>query len=254
MTGFFFSKNFLKNQKKCHFSLTFHVNNYMKLKRNDETRVEKCVGEWLDDHFYNNTEIFDETERVHDLARQVAGIDVIAKRNDKVLNIDEKVKYYKALNTTIDAIGFELLRTTRDGKRTPGWFVDKQSLTTHYSLLSLYLKDRSEDPKAIAYDNIDYIVNLLVNAREIKEVFANYLSTLPFSYKELLDIVTNGPKEYFEFPDGMSYKSDDYKARLFLTKDMWITYSKTFKEQPINLVVTRNLLKSLSKTEEHTIK
>lgn len=224
----------------------------MKLQRNDETRVEKCVGKWLDDHFYNNTEIFDETERVCDRARQVAGIDVVAKKGDNILNIDEKVKYYKALNTTIGTIGFELLRTIRDGRRSPGWFVDTQSRTTHYSLLSLYLKDRSEDPKAISYDNIDYIVNLLVNAREIKEVFANYLSTLPFSYKELIDIVMNGPKG--EFPDGMSYKSDEYKARLFLTKDMWITYSKTFREQPINLVVTRNLLKSLSKTSEYTVK
>lgn len=229
----------------------------MKLQRNDETRVEKCVGKWLDDHFYNNTEIFDETERVHDLARQVAGIDVVAKKggSDNVLNIDEKVKYYKALNTTIETIGFELVRTIRDGRRTPGWFVDSQSRTTHYSLLSLYLKDRSEDPKAITYDNIDYIVNLLVNAREIKEYFANYLSTLPkqsFSYKDLLDIVMNGPGDKV-LPDGMTYKSDEYKARLFLTKDMWITYSKTFREQPVNLVVTRNLLKSLRQTEEHII-
>lgn len=230
----------------------------MKLQRNDETRVEKCVGKWLDDHFYNNTEIFDGTERVIDLARQVAGIDVVAKlknakKGDTILNIDEKVKYYKALNTTIETIGFELLRTIRDGRRTPGWFVDTQSRTTHYSLLSLYLKDRSEDPKAITYDNIDYIVNLLVNAREIKEVFANYLSTLPFSYKELIDIVMNGPGDKV-LPDGMTYKSDEYKARLFLTKDMWITYSKTFREQPVNLVVTRNLLKSLSKTQEHIVK
>lgn len=227
----------------------------MKLQRNDETRVEKCVGKWLDDHFYNNTEIFDGTERVCDRARQVAGIDVVAKQGDNVLNIDEKVKYYKALNTTIETIGFELVRTIRDGRRSPGWFVDTQSRTTHYSLLSLYLKDRSEDPKAITYDNIDYIVNLLVNAREIKEVFANYLSTLPkqsFSYKELIDIVMNGPKG--DLPDGMSYKSDEYKARLFLTKDMWITYSKTFREQPINLVVTRNLLASLSKTKEYIVK
>lgn len=227
----------------------------MKLQRNDETRVEKCVGKWLDDHFYNNTEIFDETERVIDLARQVAGIDVVAKKNGQVLNIDEKVKYYKALNTTIETIGFELVRTIRDGRRTPGWFVDTQSRTTHYSLLSLYLKDRSEDPKAISYDNIDYIVNLLVNAREIKEVFANYLSTLPFSYKDLLDIVMNGPKgELPETLQTMTYKSDDYKARLFLTKDMWITYSKTFREQPVNLVVTRNFLKSLSKTQEYNVK
>lgn len=225
----------------------------MKLQRNDETRVEKCVGKWLDDHFYNNTEIFDETERVIDLARQVAGIDVVAKKNGQVLNIDEKVKYYKALNTTIETIGFELVRTIRDGRRTPGWFVDSQSRTTHYSLLSLYLKDRSEDPKAISYDNIDYIVNLLVNAREIKEVFANYLSTLPFSYKELIDIVMNGVGDKV-LPDGMTYKSDDYKARLFLTKDMWITYSKTFREQPVNLVVTRNFLKSLSKTSEYIVK
>lgn len=224
----------------------------MKLQRNDETRVEKCVGKWLDDHFYNNTEIFDGTERVIDLARQVAGIDVVAKQGDNVLNIDEKVKYYKALNTTIETIGFELVRTIRDVRRTPGWFVDSQSRTTHYSLLSLYLKDRSEDPKAITYDNIDYIVNLIVNAREIKELFANYLSTLPFSYKELIDIVMNGPGDKV-LPDGMTYKSDDYKARLFLTKDMWITYSKTFREQPVNLVVTRNLLKSLSKTQEHII-
>ena len=71
--------------------------------------------------------------RVHDKARQLAGIDLILEFNDREYNIDEKAQIHY-VNKGLKTFAFELEFTGQSGIRE-GWLFDEKKLTTHYFLV-----------------------------------------------------------------------------------------------------------------------
>lgn len=190
-------------------------------RRKDEQTVE-YLNSIMDKVCSNNNYDF---VRNYDVKLQKQGVDLIYTNKDKTYYIDEKaaIKYY---NTTLNTFSFEI-----GSNVAKGWFREDNDyiITTHYILI--YPKANSPDLSDI-YE-VEYIIIS-------KNKIWNYLHSVGVgdfnSSKEILDNVSIGKwgKKYW-----------------FINQYVKLVQSVQIKpEQPINIVINKEILKQLSSKHE----
>jgi len=86
--------------------------------RKDNERIEAEVARFIDRNLWSKSNR--QFQRITEENLQFKGVDIIINGRCK---IDEKVKYYKALNQFIDYPSFEILTKNRYGNYMDGWMV-----------------------------------------------------------------------------------------------------------------------------------
>lgn len=189
--------------------------------RQEDERREKVVAKFLDEHFYVG-----EFERCTDKERQVKGIDTIfTADNGQIVKCDEKasVRY-----TNLKTFCQEIARLNRGGKWQEGWFTASGLETNAY--LYVFVDDVDW-----TIDNIKKIEALLVSKKALK----NYLLKQGFDDTKLLEC------------DAMIRSTGIYPSA---PKDCRWSFSDRLVEQPVNLLVSRDLLRTLAyKTYNYNI-
>lgn len=190
-------------------------------RRKDEQTVE-YLNSIMDKVYSNNNYDF---VRNYDVKLQKQGVDLIYTNKDKTYYIDEKaaIKYY---NTTLNTFSFEI-----GSNVAKGWFREDNDyvITTHYVLIypKAYSKDLSD-----MYE-IEYIIIK-------KDSIWDYLHKV-------------GVGDIYSIKDILSKANINEwgKKSVYVSKGVKVVHSLNIRpEQPINIVINKEILKSLSNKHE----
>ena len=201
------------------------------MSRAEDVRIEQVCGRFLDKHFYSK--IGKPFERNSVLSSQYLGVDVTLSSEHGTFVIDEKVKYYGTINKAIDCPSFEITRRDRAGNRGIGWYASEKQLTNTYLFISPFLVE-GDQPQQITDDNLSAVQILMVPKKSVSQLAKScQLSDIDIIERaEALadDIYLNWQKKAYD--------------RIAPNK-LWLTYSAGLREQPVNMVVPREVLKQL---------
>lgn len=198
------------------------MNNIIQSDRRKDEQTVEYLNSIMDKIYSKNHYGF---VRNYDVKLQKQGVDLIYTNKDNTYYVDEKaaIKYY---NTTLNTFSFEIGSNVANG-----WFREDNDyiITTHYILI--YPKSNSPDLSDI-YE-IEYLV---INKSKIWD-YLHSVGVGDFkSVKETLDNVKVGKW-------GKKYS--------FINKDVKLVQSvQIMPEQPINIVINKEILKSLSNKHE----
>lgn len=199
-------------------------------RKNDE-KIESEVAKFLDKYYYGKLK--HKTSRITDGIKQCKGIDVeMTAANNRIVNIDEKCKIRGLLNQVIPWPSFEIITKNKYGNYFEGWFVNQNNVTDYYAFISVFAN--TDDENAVTENNITKIVYLMVK----KDDVYNFVKLSPITLMQ----------------DAESLRNDIYGRDRKSYKDgMWLKYSVNKREQPVNLVMTRDKIKTLPHTLEFEI-
>lgn len=192
-----------------------------------DSRGEKALSIFLDTYFYpkaREKRIITYYERVYNKEYQVKGIDILL--DDR--RIDEKGQLYY-INHPVDSFAFEIDYFEEEkNKIVDGWFINEANTTDEY-LLMWIKKARTNQINRIVSEDFE-----IVNADLIRKIdLKDYLNDLKLSdncLKEAAKEIRNNQIERKKFNDTCH-----------------LTYSmKGFSEMPINLVIKKEILDSIS--------
>lgn len=198
------------------------MNNIIQSDRRKDEQTVEYLNSIMDKIYSKNHYGF---VRNYDVKLQKQGVDLIYTNKDNTYYVDEKaaIKYY---NTTLNTFSFEI-----GSNVAKGWFREDNDyiITTHYILI--YPKSNSPDLSDI-YE-IEYLV---INKSKIWD-YLHSVGVGDFkSVKETLDNVKVGKW-------GKKYS--------FINKYVKLVQSvQIMPEQPINIVINKEILKSLSNKHE----
>ena len=201
------------------------------MSRAEDVRIEQVCGRFLDKHFY--AKLGCKFERNAELSSQYLGVDVTLQSEYGTFVIDEKVKYYGTINKPISCPSFELTRRDRAGNRGIGWYACGKQLTNTYLFITPFIAE-GDSPEQITDDNLSAVQILMVPKKAVQQLAKSYgLSDM--------DLIERA--EQLADSDDLNYQSKAYD-RIAANK-LWLTYSAGLREQPVNLVIPREVLKQL---------
>lgn len=185
--------------------------------RADDERMSGKVSDLLDRVYYGPR--YPDFERVLDRERQVKGMDVLFTRDSFKFICDEKAAVrWRNLKT----FSFELSFIDRRGEVVPGWFVSDRCVNNSYFLIWL---DQAEDGK-----------ETLEAALVRKEKIVEYLEKLGWGKDELL-----AKARQIREQDGEGINFGN-----MLRNGCKFSFSPKLVEEPINILLSRDVLKSLA--------
>ena len=188
--------------------------------------IERNVAKFMDEYFWKKIAQAKHLsfERVTDKRRQWRGQDIVI--GDIV--IDEKAKVKSCINEILEHPSFELQNITSTGTLVDGWFM-KNNDTHIYAFIAVFSSVKS--PYDISFDNIEHLNVMLVNKSEVKKLVHQYDSE-----ENIINAI--------------DYLRDDYRNSYTFSHNMYhLTKSPQFAEQPINLVLKRELLENIKTTK-----
>lgn len=191
--------------------------------------IEGEIGKYLDQYFYSKSSIKNHVpfKRISETQKQYAGIDVEFGN----LKIDEKAKYKGLLNQILSCPSFETTLINKAGNVQNGWFMQSGSQTNYYLFIAVYTTATKEDD--IRFDNIQKLNLLFIKKADVKKYVAQY---------------TNNA-EILSWANYLRYNSYDNR-HYFKRNKLWLTYSPTLDEQPVNIVMPREEIKKWNGTKE----
>lgn len=188
---------------------------------NRDMRAEEELANYLAEYYYPRMGA-DNFQRCTDINQQLSGIDVIVKRNNQILLIDEKGLLSKL--KPIRTFALELLYK-KNGILKLGWLFDDAKTTTHYLLT--WVKRDEVDLNVFKEENLHYALVMLVNRNKLlKYLESEYGITKDSAYKKALRIIEVGEGGSLE---KLSEKSS---SKYF--------YSNQLPEQPVNIIFDKN--------------
>lgn len=182
-----------------------------------DLQAESQVSLFLDTYFY--PKVCKEFERVTDRKRQLKGIDVIIKLDNKELLVDEKAQT-NYINRGLNTYAFELEFINKNGNQRCGWLISDDKDTEAYMLI--YLK--ANKTKGFTVDDITEAECLLIS----KESILEYLESQDYT-KEKLQEQTKNIREGTDVGRIMVNKTNIY---FFL--------SHYLSEKPINVIIKKD--------------
>ena len=193
--------------------------------------VEQAFAKFLDVSLYNHR-IFSEKCRTTTKEKQLRGIDItvsISDLNLKEIYIDEKAQLDKKyIGHPLPTFAFELSFINKLGKIQDGWLIDKQKYTQYYLLNWIIDADNKNN---LTYKDFNETSFCLIE----KNKLLKYLSDKKYDREALKTKAELIRKE------GNFGKIDKKESN-----DFYFYYSKHLKEQPINLIIKKELLICLS--------
>ena len=212
---------------------------------------ERLIHLFVENHYYSKLENSDGTrarvEYYYDQLMQKNGVDLILSIDNEEYIIDEKSQTDSIFkDEPKPSFALELLNSNSNNI---GWFVNDVLRTEYYMFFWPHADEKPakfgsvEDVKYIEY--VDYA---LVNRNRLKEyILEHYCGTealLDYAHK-----LSNGELEKTEEKD----KIIKYKEKPFDDK-VYLTYSYTLKEKPVNLVVKREIIEQISPMKHGRLK
>jgi hypothetical protein len=199
------------------------------LKSNLREEDEKCadiVSSFLDKNFYSTIEKIS-FERIHDKKRQIEGFDVIIRGpDDKIYGIDEKAAI-RYVNKNLQTFSLELSFLDRKGKIHDGWLFDSNKKNNYF----LFVWIDKADKDIISNENdIKQIEIALV----LRENIINYLNGLGWDQNALNLKAEKIRQSQNEYPGDLK----KYGCKFVCSRHL--------VEQPVNILIPRHVLISLS--------
>lgn len=191
--------------------------------------------------------------RYDDTAHQFAGVDYSLNTSKGILNFDTKAKYYKCLNEVLQTPGFEMSIKNSAGNIQDGWLVADGSQTTYYDIIGLSCTT-DDHTKLSAFEQITGIDILWVHKKTLLDYIEQYTSIeqLKYDAKMLRECYDRG--ESYDIIDIVINGDNTPKTRKYYThRKFHLTYSPALEEQPVNLVVYRDVLQSLEHARHWTV-
>ena len=201
------------------------------MSRAEDIRIEQVCAKFLDENFYSKLGC--KFERNSVLSSQYLGVDVTIWSQHGTFVIDEKVKYYGTINKAIGCPSFEITRLDRAGRRGLGWYASEKQLTNTYLFITPYLAE-GDQPQQITDDNLSAVQILMVPKKAVQQLAKSY---------GLSDIDLLQRAEQLADSDELNYQRKAYDR--IASNKLWLTYSAGLREQPVNMVVPRDVLKQL---------
>lgn len=204
----------------------------MKTTREFDSQVEKNISRFMDEYFYKNFPY----ERVQDKKRQLQGIDVCLNG----INIDEKVKFKGGfLNKILNYPSFEISFRNRKFEIQDGWFVKKDLKTDYYAFIAVFGEKIKDDKDLLEYENIDYLDVLLIKKQDVLD----YVGDLDVIIKNAEELRKNF-QHYCDFGNKFRFKMGKF----------YLTLSRQFFEQPVNLVLKRSVIEKFQHSKHYIIR
>ena len=203
------------------------------MNREEDVRIEQVCGKFLDENFYSKLGC--KFERNSVLSSQYLGVDVTIWSQHSTFVIDEKVKYYGTINKAIDCPSFEITRRDRAGNRGIGWYASEKQLTNTYLFITPFLVE-GDQPQQITDDNLSAVQILMVPKKSVSQLAKSY-GLSETSLLERAEQLADSDDIY------LNWQQKAYD-RISPNK-LWLTYSAGLREQPVNMVVPREVLKQL---------
>ena len=198
-------------------------------KRDQE--VESITAQFLDEYFYSKAKSKSIVQRYHDEEHQFSGIDISINET----NFDEKVKYYGCLNQIQQFVGFECSLKNRGGYIQDGWYLNDDLKTDYYAIIGLYTT--VEDSNLLSSESqISSVDVLWVKKTDIDNLLIK-------NGKSKLEIKSDIEKFRVEYTP--SFYQGKQRKKYESISDFWLTFSKHLREEPINLVIPRQILEAL---------
>lgn len=206
--------------------------------RKKDSIVEREVAKFIDEHLYENKEIFKEYARTDGKEEQISGSDVVLSTSDGKLNrvvVDEKVAARYA-NSGLGTFTLELSFIGRNGNKKCGWFIDNTKTTQYYLFGWLNKVDIPYNEKTKRWETD------LINSENIKELEWCLVSKdkiLKFLEKKGWTI------EKLAKQDEAIRKKGYVKTKEFID-DVAFRYSDAYIEKPINIMLKKETYLKLS--------
>lgn len=191
----------------------------------DELMEGICAG-YIDKYLFGKLQGHT-VRRNSDAETQILGEDLEwVTPSGKRLNIDEKAKTQGLINKVLMYPSFEILCRNRNGDYFESWFINPRNISTHYSMISIATRDGgyprdSEDISAMVYGIVS------------KDALYGYLSSIGLSRSDLL----GDARGISGVETVKTYRRDDNG------KAVYLKCSASRDEQPVNLVVRRDILR-----------
>lgn len=213
--------------------------------RNQDMRAEQQLSEFMDSYFYSRLHEKDgkplHFERIRDPQLQLQGIDVCFEIDGKKWFVDEKASLYYS-NAMIPTFAFEI-DSLQKGHSNPveGWFINDALKTQYYMLIWPNVKCEKKGKQWVR-KNISELTKYdftIVEAMLIKKDDIT-IQLKKYGYDK---------KYFIDYAKGIRslYGKENCKNEEDLCDNAKIVFSKHLAEQPINLVIRKELLKKLAK-------
>lgn len=190
-----------------------------------DSKRESYVGEFLNSHLFDV--YFEKSERITDKKRQLSGVDIICRHGDipGELLIDEKAATSWA-NREIGTFAFELSFLLGD-REIEGWFLerDRKSETTHW----LCVWPRTSGGQINSVEDIISAEVVLIECKSLRR-WARRIAGKSTIYLE--DCIQN--------------LRNSREIREMEWAGLRVIISRNLPEQPINLLVPKEILRTLS--------
>jgi hypothetical protein len=190
-----------------------------------DSQVEQEISAFLDSYFYPKKA--NDFVRYNSKEDQLAGKDVsFSMSNAGSIIVDEKAATHY-INKNIPTFAFELSFLLSSGSEVQGWLLDRSKVTEYYFLMWI----TAEKTWDLKKEDIKEIQATLVSRKKI----INYLSSITYDADKLQRANDKIRRNMLDGPLGKTYDSDIY---FFSTQRL--------VEKPINIVIKRKRLESLS--------
>ena len=202
----------------------------MSTRRND-VRGEKALGLFLDKYFYPkllDNNIITSFVREHNALEQKRGIDARIQINNSMITVDEKAQLYyigRPLPSFIVEVNFY---SPEADELIDGWFISSSNVTDTYLFIWIN-KASSNQLNRIISEDFEEVEIMFIK----KESIQNYLLEEGFSK----DVIRKKARRIRE---------DGVDARTIKGKGFHFSFTKDRDELPINIVLEKKLIESLS--------
>lgn len=207
--------------------------------RKADMRGEKALSLFLDKYFYSEIErkrIISSSTRIYEVSNQKRGVDIELVVESEIVKVDEKAQLYyieKPVESFVLEVNFVKPET---GHLTDGWFISNSNITDSYLFIWITKADTKLIHRITSEDFSEVDV-YLVNKSKIKE----YLKKHGFE--------DNNVREFAQL-----IRSDESIARNIGGDGFHFSYTRDIEEIPINIVMEKRILKTLSSLRYHISK
>ncbi len=214
-------------------------------RRRQDMKAEKSLADFMDAYLYSQMKATNGGDytytRIREREHQLNGVDICIAIGDKTINIDEKASLYYS-NAMIPTFAFEL-DSIQKGHEEPvqGWFINDDLETDYYMLIWPNVKCEKRDDiwvrkdiSAIEKDDFTIVEAMMVSKTELR----NHIGNLGYEKDLLIEYAKRIRTDY--------YGIDEQKTQE-LIDGLKIMYSGSIPERPINLVVSKRILRKLAK-------
>lgn len=218
--------------------------------RNRDVKCERLCAAYLDRNFFSHLPADYTYERVdgrdeESVHRQKLGEDIVIRKNGEVkCIIDEKAKVQGHLNDVITYPSFEIIRRPLpDVRHTLGWFSHPVSNTTHYAMISI--GTNREVPRysehTLSVDDITCAVYSLISKKELvdwvkMQTFKGIEEITNDAYALFQEWKTNPRRQKW---GAVKVYREDWRG-----KYIYLKLSANMDNQPVNLVIRRDVLRN----------